>query len=66
MGLVPTLALASGVLLFTLFCGWRGARRPNATRGPRIVPWRFVMLLAFMGFVIVIAHLMKLLTSHGV
>lgn len=27
------------------FAGWRGARPPNPHRGPRLIPWRFVMVL---------------------
>jgi hypothetical protein len=40
--LVLTLAVA-----FAVFCGWRGARRWNVMEGPRMIPWRFLMLLAF-------------------
>lgn len=27
------------------FAGWRGARPPNPHRGPRLIPWRFLMVL---------------------
>jgi hypothetical protein len=37
--------LAAGVLL-TILTGWRGSRPPDLRRpGPRMVPWRFLMLL---------------------
>ncbi|ESQ77190.1 hypothetical protein [Asticcacaulis sp. AC402] len=38
--------LIAGVL-FTVLAGWLGARPPDLRRpGPRMVPWRFVMLLS--------------------
>jgi hypothetical protein len=47
------MSLQSTILVLTLavvtaaFCGWRGARRWNVVEGPRMIPWRFLMLLAF-------------------
>jgi hypothetical protein len=35
--------------LIGLFAGWRGARPPNPLKGPRMAPWRFIMLLAAAG-----------------
>lgn len=29
----------------TLFAGWRGQRPPDLMKGPRMAPWRFLMLL---------------------
>ncbi len=37
--------LAGGALLTVLF-GWLGARPMNILKGPRMMPWRFLMLLA--------------------
>lgn len=38
--------LLTGVLL-TVLTGWRGSRPPDLRRpGPRMVPWRFLMLLS--------------------
>ena len=48
------LALLS--LAFAVFCGWRGARPPDHTKGPRMVPWQFLMLL---GAVAVIVFLVR-------
>jgi hypothetical protein len=31
--------------VLAVFAGWRGARPPDPLRGPRLVPWRFIMLL---------------------
>ena len=38
--------LVTGALLTILF-GWLGARPLDIRKGPRMVPWRFLMLLAF-------------------
>src|SRR5688572_6012427 len=46
MTLSVTLALAAAFLALTVFAGWRGARPPNFAKGPRLAPWRFIMLLA--------------------
>ena len=37
------LALATGLMTFA---GWRGARPLDLTKGPRMIPWRFIMLLS--------------------
>lgn len=37
---------AVGLMALAAFAGWRGARLPNPHRGPRLVPWRWIMLLA--------------------
>jgi hypothetical protein len=37
---------AIGVLaVAAVLAGWRGARPPDPSRGPRLVPWRLIMLL---------------------
>ena len=41
----PTLILLAATLTLTVFAGWRGARPPDVVRGPRMMPWRFLMLL---------------------
>ena len=33
-----TLALAAAFTGLTVLCGWRGARLPDPSRGPRLVP----------------------------
>ncbi len=45
MSMTLTLALLAGALITAVFCGWRGARPSNFLK-PRMVPWRFIMLLA--------------------
>jgi hypothetical protein len=40
-----------------LLCGWLGARPPNLSKGPRLIPYRFLMLLAGAGVMVLLAHL---------
>ncbi len=40
---------AAGFAVLAAFAGWRGARLPNPQRGPRMIPWRWIMLLAATG-----------------
>jgi hypothetical protein len=47
MSLQSTILVLALAVAAAIFCGWRGARRWNVFEGPRMVPWRFLMLLAF-------------------
>jgi hypothetical protein len=59
------LAVTSGAMVLCLslavFFGWRGARPPNIQRGPRLVPYRLLMLLMAAGVVILATHEVALL-----
>ena len=45
--MVHTLLYAAvGLAALAVFAGWRGARLPNPRRGPRLIPWRWIMLLS--------------------
>jgi hypothetical protein len=61
MSLPLTLAVAAALLALALVAGWRGARPPNPMKGPRLVPWRFIMLLAAAGLLPMIVHLLNLM-----
>jgi hypothetical protein len=42
-----TLAFAiAGLVALSAFAGWRGMRPPNPYKGPRMIPWRWIMLLS--------------------
>ncbi len=45
MSMTMTLSLLAATLIVGGFAGWRGAR-PSDFLKPRMVPWRFIMLLA--------------------
>lgn len=44
----PALHFGIGGALAALavFAGWRGARPPNPMKGPRMIPWRAIMVFA--------------------
>ena len=60
MTLSVTLALAAAFLSLAVFAGWRGARPPDFAKGPRLAPWRFIMLLSAAGALMMIVHLVNL------
>ncbi len=44
------LLIAIGALIaLAVFAGWRGMRLPNPHKGPRMIPWRWIMLLSVTG-----------------
>ena len=61
MSLTATLALLLAALALAVFAGWRGSRPWDLTRGVRMTPWRFIMLLAGAGILILVVHLGALL-----
>jgi hypothetical protein len=65
MTLTVTAALAGLFLALTVFCGWRGARTSRPLAPPRLIPWRFLMLLAFTGVVAMLVHLVSLVRDPG-
>ena len=46
MDLRMTLALGASFAALAAFAGWRGARPPNPMKGPRLIPWRPIMVFA--------------------
>lgn len=61
MSLTVTLALLAAVLALAVFAGWRGSRPSQPHRGVRMVPWRFIMILAAAAGFLLIVHLAALL-----
>ena len=61
MDLTATLLLAAALAALSAFAGWRGARRPDLRKGPRLMPWRLLMMLAAAGFVYAAAQAVALL-----
>ena len=52
-------AILAGAAL-AAFAGWRGARPSQPHRGPRLVPWRFIMVLAAAFVMLAMVHLVNL------
>jgi len=59
-----TLILAIVAGLFTALFGWLGSRPMNPAKGPRMMPWRFLMLLTFTAALMLIVHLLNLVGIH--
>ncbi|CAN5268870.1 hypothetical protein BH10PSE3_BH10PSE3_25410 [soil metagenome] len=61
MDLSTTLVLAVVALLSAVFCGWRGARPINVLKGPRMMPWRPLMVASAVVTLLLAAHILNLL-----
>jgi hypothetical protein len=60
MSLPVTLAALAVALGLTAAFGWLGARPPDLQRGPRLAPYRFLMLLAAAVCLVLLVHLVNL------
>jgi hypothetical protein len=55
-----TLIAAAVAAVLTALFGWAGARAPDPRRGPRIVPYRFLMVLSATVLVLIVVHMVNL------
>ena len=58
--MAPTLIIAGAAAALGLLFGWLGARPPDLQRGPRLAPYRFLMLLCAATVLIMLVHLANL------
>ena len=66
MDMPLTLVLVAVSLSLTVLFGWLGARPAKPLTHPRLVPWRFLMLLAFTAVIAALVHAVALLrTANG-
>lgn len=56
-----TLGVILGGATVSTFAGWRGSKPSDPSRGVRLVPWRFVMILAAAVVLIALVHAANLL-----
>lgn len=49
MGMRLSLIAAGTFFVLAIFSGWRGAQAPNLIKGPRLIPWRGLMVLFAFG-----------------
>lgn len=56
-----TLILMASLAGLTLFAGWRGSLPPNLVKGPRMIPWRPLMICFAAGTAMMGTHLAALL-----
>jgi len=61
MTLPLSAALFTVLLALAAFAGWRGARPPNFAKGPRLAPWRFIMVTAAALALFLLVHIVNLL-----
>jgi hypothetical protein len=61
MTLTLTLILAAVALATAVACGWMGARPPNPLRGPRMMPYRLIMVSAAACLLMLVVHVVNLL-----
>lgn len=61
MNLTLSVALCAALLALAAFAGWRGARPPNFAKGPRLAPWRFIMVTAAALALFLLVHIVNLL-----
>lgn len=61
MSLNVTLILAAAMLAIAVVCGWLGARPPNVLRGPRMIPYRLIMVSAAACLLMLTVHIVNLL-----
>lgn len=59
-GLIPTLGVLAFAIVLTVFCGWRGARLWDPRKGPRLMPWRFLMVMGAALTLLMVVHLLNL------
>ncbi len=61
MDLTATLVTAVVLLFLAVVCGWRGARPSNVLKGPRMIPWRPLMMVCVVALMLMLVHLVNLL-----
>lgn len=61
MDLTLTIIASAAFLILTVFCGWRGARPINVLKGPRMIPWRPLMMVCVVALMLMLVHLFNLL-----
>ena len=61
MSLTLTLSIGAAVLALGGFCAWRGAAPPNPHKGPRLIPYRFLMVLCGAVVLYLAAHAVNLM-----
>ena len=65
MNLPLTLIVAGAAMALTALFGALGARAAKPLAAPRLIPWRFMMMIAFVGVIAMLVHAVALLRGGG-
>lgn len=60
MDMPLTLTLLGAFAALSVFAGWRGSRPPDFRRGPRMIPWRPLMVASAVGVMLMLVHALNL------
>lgn len=60
MSWTVTLSIFAAVLALVLFCGWRGSRASDPSRGPRMFPYHLVMICGCAVLLMLLVHMLNL------
>ena len=58
------LGLAGGLGAIAGFAGWRGALPPNLMKGPRLIPWRAIMVFTAAAAIVLLGFSLRALGIH--
>lgn len=61
MDMTITLAGLALAAALTVFFGWMGAKPPNLVRGPRLMPYRLLMVFSAAATVLMVVHVLNLM-----
>ena len=62
--MIITIAIAVGAASLAALFGWLGGRKPDPARGPRLAPYRFLMLASAAVALMMVVHLVNLAGFH--
>ncbi|MFT4253052.1 MAG: hypothetical protein QM608_11255 [Caulobacter sp.] len=61
MDMIFTLIAGATTIALTILFGWLGARPSNPAKGPRMAPWRPMMMMTAVATLLLAAHALNLL-----
>lgn len=61
MDMIATLVAGATTIILTVVFGWLGARPSNPARGPRMAPWRPMMMATAVATLLLAAHALNLM-----
>lgn len=62
--MILTLSFAGAFATIAALSGWAGAQPPNPAKGPRLIPYRFLMVTCALATILCLVHAANLLGMH--